>query len=144
MHTCVEVPKGTPLGEVVPRLHAEDIASAAALFVRLLKNANVDTSKVGVLFASATATQQCSSPHRHDRRLRKRDPSVDGDQSDTIGLSFTFNLMGNAVDVAAATKAAKGLTYGRTNAVVLRSPVMLNHGGGHLIPAGRTSHCHCH
>ena len=135
MRVCIEVPKGTPIGTVVPRLAPEDVAAATSLFIQLLQKHDVATQRVGVRYASAVASETCEAI-RNGRYL-KRESRVDGDQADTIGLSFTFAVIGNALDVAAAVKAANHVPYAHSDAVVLRSPVWLNYGSGSSLPSTR-------
>ena len=73
------------------------------------------------------------------RYLKKRESRVDGDQADTIGLSFKFDVLGGAVDVAAAVRAANHFPYERSSAYVFRSRVWLNYGSGDVVP----STCEC-
>jgi hypothetical protein len=107
----------------------------------------VATNKVGVRYVTATAKDSCESHRLSDfeseRRYLKRESQVDGDQADTIGLSFKFDLVGNALDVAAAVKAANHLPYARSDAVVFRSPVWLNYGSGALQPSTRKYSADC-
>ena len=144
LNVCIEVPKGTPIGDVVPRLAPEDITAATTLFIGKLVDNDVATNKVGVRYVTATAKDTCESNRLSDseseRRRLKRESRVDGDQADTIGLSFKFDLIGNALDVAAAVKAANHLPYARSDAVVFRSPVWLNYGSGALQPSMRKCH----
>ena len=127
MRTCIEVPKGTAIGSVVSRLTMEDTAAARLLFTELLFKQGVPTDKVGVRYLSAVASAKCESAQSSSRYL-KTEPRVDGDQADTIGLLFKFNVVGNALDVATATDAVDHFTYERTDAVIFRSPVWLNYG----------------
>lgn len=139
MDVCIDVPKGTAANSIPNRLGAEDITAAIALFERLLEDAGVATNKIGVRFESVAASAECSNPrNRDDRRLRKTQPKVDADQGDNIGLSFKLSVFGNGLDVVAAAKAAKRFTYARTDAVIFRSPVLLNYGKGAVVPSTST------
>lgn len=120
----------------------EDFAAATALFTQLLQKQGVPTTRVGVVFVAVAASDSCVS-HRdhHEAHIRtgdtKHEPAVDADQSDTVGLSFLFDVLGNALDVKLAVIAANHIPYQRTDAWVLRSPVWLNYGSGTLQPSQR-------
>ena len=143
MDTCIEVPKGTPVGDVVSRLGAEDTAAATSLFIQWLQDLDVDTRRVGVRYESAVASPTCTHTRAESnseselgklrrRVLIKRESKVDGDQADTIGLSFKFAVIGNALDVAAAVGAANHLPYKQagSDVAIFRSRVLLNYGSG--------------
>ena len=150
MRVCFEVPKRTPIGSVVPRLATDDISSATMLFIQLLKKTGVATTRVGVQYTAAVASETCvaasassseeeGSGQRLGRHGKKREPRVDNDFADTIGVAFKFNVYGNALDVAAAVRAANHIPYERSGAVlpVFQAPMWLNYGSGNSLPSTR-------
>ena len=137
MDVCIAVPKGSQASSIPNRLGPEDINAAIKLFVQQMRKAGVATAKVGVRFESVSASAKCEHV-REDRALRKSESKVDGDQGDNIGLSFELSVFGNGVDVNTAVRAAQHLRYARTDAVIFRSPVLLNYGDGAVVPSQGT------